>query len=662
MMITTAITTAITKAARTSAAFKSSWRTTKPSPSYFLLAILICEKAFGHQRLEDLTDDEYRLVMECSAPFIEVTRTSFQWDPRSERFTLVDARIGQELDHPPPLRLTKLNIEGVLLNMEAQAQGGEGEEEDDDDNEDDLDVPLDQIEYSTLSVLNELRQQPTFPNRFVPGILKHFEMMNEARRRNQQYLDHELAQESGETTAGNSGSDSPGEDRGSPMSLDTLPDDTNPSGLRGGGLGDSFEDIPLSNSSGGSNGQDDGGSDFNPSASRGMPPEPASNGSSDDSSEGTPPNSTSGGNSGQDHGGSDFNPAASRGLAAAQGAPLEPASTVQPHNGFDGIPLGTPSSDGSGRGNSETDFNPAQALAAGRALVRDPVGPPEPFSNSSTDDSSEDGSTSDFDPPASRALAAARGGAPNPASNSSGRQDSNETGFNPPAFRALGAARGAPPESAPKLQPHDYASLSNSYVARVSAKAHLTVYHWDRIPWLPYPGGPPDPADPHERLGSACAGPDCREHPVTETRAGVATLLGVDSAAALATLLVAVPKDLELPQFASRLNYNFTAYGSHTLRDSVGEKRTIEFREAAGTLDPEFIAVWTKICVGIMRFCRDASVSDFLDVLERIIHEEERLRQPVEARYDVCDLLEDICLFAEAAIIRRRERELGPPR
>ncbi|KAI0535842.1 putative amidoligase enzyme-domain-containing protein [Xylaria digitata] len=557
-------------------------RDLETAEQYFLLAIVICERAFGHQRLEDLDDDEYQLVLAACEPFLEVSRSSFEWDPKSNTFTFKGAEIGQRLNHPPPKRLTKLNIDDVLENMEAQARGGErkegekGEDGEDDDNENDPEVSLDQIERSTLGVIDVLKKQPTFPNRFVPGIHEYFRRMNAARRRNQQYLDRKPGSPS------KSGSKSP--------------DDANPIGLRGGG-GDGFEQVfPALSPSGG------------------VPPSPGSS-----------HNDGSSRNSGASH------PSSGVFSHFLGGPPPPPSSHPDSSSG---------SNDGS-NGSSDGSFRDISLGSSSSS---------NDGSNGNSDDSFHDISLG--------------------SSSGSDSWDDSEGSFNPPAFRALAAAQAPPPEPAPepapKLQPHDFLALADSYLARVSEKAHLTGNHWDRISWLPYPGGRPDPQDLHERFGPACPGPGCRDHAVTETRAGLATLLGVNSGAALATLLIAAPEGDEPPEFAPRLNYNFTAYASHTLRNSIGEKRTIEFREAGGTLDTEFITVWTRICVGIMRFCRDASVSDFLVVLERVVREEERQRQWTErrreVRYDVCDLLEDIGLFFEAAIIRRRERELGPPR
>ncbi|KAI0486328.1 hypothetical protein F4859DRAFT_365164 [Xylaria cf. heliscus] len=209
----------------------------------------------------------------------------------------------------------------------------------------------------------------------------------------------------------------------------------------------------------------------------------------------------------------------------------------------------------------------------------------------------------------------------------------------------------------PKLRPHDVYQLPDSYIFRISNRYSFAGPEWRRIPWLPFPGGPPDPAEDHPR--GSCPRPDCLQHVVTETRAGVATILGLDSGAAVAELLVPSER-------GDRANYNLMPYESEILFLG-GDKRTIEFREAGGSLDADWILTWIRVCVGILRFCRDASVADFIDVLERVVREEERQRVTMrgpgdEDMYDVCDLLEDLCLFAEATIIRQRERDLGPPR
>ncbi|KAI0450614.1 hypothetical protein F5B21DRAFT_490315 [Xylaria acuta] len=263
-------------------------------------------------------------------------------------------------------------------------------------------------------------------------------------------------------------------------------------------------------------------------------------------------------------------------------------------------------------------------------------------------DSSPDGS-GDFNPPAFPAYMA-------PQSHKSDSEASDEG--SPPSSPFLSnvssAHRNSRITSGPKLHPHDIYQLSDSYLYHISRRYGFGGPDWRRIEWLPYPGGPPDPGQGHPN-----GGPESMRHAVTDTRAGLATILGVDSGAAVAELLIANDRD-------DRANYNFGAYDSETL-NLPGWKRTLEFREAGGSLDPDWIITWASICVGILRFCRDASVIDFITVLERVVREEERQRtadpeSDDEGMYDVCDLLEDMCLFAEATTIRERERKLGPPR
>jgi hypothetical protein len=180
----------------------------------------------------------------------------------------------------------------------------------------------------------------------------------------------------------------------------------------------------------------------------------------------------------------------------------------------------------------------------------------------------------------------------------------------------------------------------------------------------------PDPREDHPRGTPGCDGLRCKAHAVTDTRTGLATILGVNSGAAAAVLLTYFEDDP-----LRRLNYNFGAYGPDVLgeghfgSENATAKRTLEFREAGGSLDAEFISTWARISAGIVRFCRDASVVDFLSVLERILGEEDRRTTAFnwgvvdeDEMYDVCDLLEDMCMFSEAATIRRRERRRGPPR
>ncbi|TGJ83977.1 hypothetical protein E0Z10_g4759 [Xylaria hypoxylon] len=519
---------------------------------YHLLTIVICERLFGHTDLEDLSNSQFQRLVTTIAPFIEIARHSFDWDSNANDFTFRQGRIGDTLHHPRPLRLNELNAPDILRDMEAQIDDGEVNIElFDDEEEDDIVIPLDQIERSTRDVIDELKEQPTFPARFLPGLMKYFEDMAAAARRNQKYFDR--ARPTPTTNTGG-GANPPA---GNGKSGSNSPADANASGPRNDGFGLAFPQPSLSAFGNGRSPPRSGGDDSSSSS------DDSSEGGFDDSLNNSPNDSDDNNDMDSFDSGSDYNPPAFR--------------------AFPGVPIPPPQGDAS----DSTDS---------------PVSSPFRENRSST-------------------------------------TQNNNT----------------------KLQPHDFTQRSNAYITGVSGKANLTFAHWEQISWLPYLGGPPDPREPHPRFGPECPGPDCRSHAVTGTRAGLSTILGVESAAALAMLLVSEPEDSD---YIPRLNYNFAAYASYTLNSGMrsGEKRTIEFREAGGSLDPEWIILWDKICVGIMRFCRDASVSEFLTVLEKVIREEERQRTGgKQVRYDVCDLLEDICLFTEATIIRRRERETGPP-
>ncbi|OTB08685.1 hypothetical protein M426DRAFT_316696 [Hypoxylon sp. CI-4A] len=237
-----------------------------------------------------------------------------------------------------------------------------------------------------------------------------------------------------------------------------------------------------------------------------------------------------------------------------------------------------------------------------------------------------------------------------------------------------------------KLEPHSIADLSDEYIQYISEYMEYPIRasQWASIGVLP--SLLPTAADP--KTGSP-------EVPGAFSAAdGVSVIQSCTSAAAVGDLLFN----------SRRLNYNFNKYSTGSLRtddlDELDESddeipprlttttssppptttttekplRTIEFREAAGTLDARWITTWARICAGAVRWARDASVFEFMRVLDRIYEQEDadRRRQraaeagfPVQdevERYNVVDLLEDMGLFAEAASVRMRERTRGPPR
>lgn len=204
-----------------------------------------------------------------------------------------------------------------------------------------------------------------------------------------------------------------------------------------------------------------------------------------------------------------------------------------------------------------------------------------------------------------------------------------------------------------KLRPHDVTLLTKSYMEDPTKEN----CNWKRIGWVPTAANRVDPAGVHERGDEQWCRECCPDHPSTTLREGVGELLSCHSTQAIGTLLTGFN--------SQRLNYNFRNYApSH--RGWDGENiRTVEFREAGGTLDAGWAVVWAKICVGVADWCRKAPPLQLLEVVDRLAEQEDRdqsgVEQSDEERYDVCDFLDDLCLFAEAEFVRQREAKYGPP-
>ncbi|KAI1099992.1 putative amidoligase enzyme-domain-containing protein [Jackrogersella minutella] len=121
--------------------------------------------------------------------------------------------------------------------------------------------------------------------------------------------------------------------------------------------------------------------------------------------------------------------------------------------------------------------------------------------------------------------------------------------------------------------------------------------------------------------------------------AGVEEIFVSESSCILAWLLGPV----------ERPNYNIGMYRCYWLQDRDGRPGTIEFREAAGTVDAQWAEIWARICVGLTDFAIHAPVNVYLDVLSNIDSAEAG-----GAPYDVLDLLEQVGLFAEAEFAEKR--------
>ncbi|KAI6093968.1 putative amidoligase enzyme-domain-containing protein [Hypoxylon rubiginosum] len=215
----------------------------------------------------------------------------------------------------------------------------------------------------------------------------------------------------------------------------------------------------------------------------------------------------------------------------------------------------------------------------------------------------------------------------------------------------------------PKLKPHDPNDITVGYVEKIGK--YCAEVLWDRIGWIPSTTHPlSDPAGDWDGENYTFV-----PNPKVSTWQGVDEIMSCNSALTAATLLQGARQ--------VRTNYNFNHYIEDYLDEVFDDDvstnpRTIEFREAEGTLDARWITMYMRICVGIVRFARRSGVMDYFTVLEKISEQEERDLVRKEAlaggaetyefeerdeaeRYDVCDLLEDICLFVEAAFVRKRE-------
>ncbi|RYP05814.1 hypothetical protein DL765_009729 [Monosporascus sp. GIB2] len=341
----------------------------------------------------------------------------------------------------------------------------------------------------------------------------------------------------------------------------------------------------------------------------------------------------------------------------------------------------------------------AQTPSPGNSQGKSPPLPPQPDSSAHSFAATSDGeqisedsvdSNGGFNPPGPRALddsfaaIGPHGGAgtnnnndnplvshPNPL-RSNPISHSNPLRGNPaPHGSHHGRTAAAASARGTKLRPHDVSQLTESYIADPARRGS----NWARIVWVPTAANPSDPGAGHAPGDPRACNAQCVDHPSVTARDGAAEILACRFAGAVGALLG--------PPRSGRLNYNFRNYVPeyynfyYNYDDGGGDMgdegeygddniRTVEFREAAGSLDGGgWVRVWTEICVGIADWCRKAPAVDYLELLDRVAAQEDRdqsgVEQTDEERYDVCDLLDDMCLFAQAEWVRQRERREGPP-
>ncbi|KAJ0120990.1 hypothetical protein J7T55_015730 [Diaporthe amygdali] len=106
-------------------------------------------------------------------------------------------------------------------------------------------------------------------------------------------------------------------------------------------------------------------------------------------------------------------------------------------------------------------------------------------------------------------------------------------------------------------------------------------------------------------------------------------------------------------KFGPRLNYNLNAYNFQRTAD-VPLRMTIEFREAAGSLNPSWVVAWARICSRIVEFCLEAKEDTFVDLLMLVLEAELAFEASGESHFDIIDLLNDLSLIEEANYVEKK--------
>jgi hypothetical protein len=110
-------------------------------------------------------------------------------------------------------------------------------------------------------------------------------------------------------------------------------------------------------------------------------------------------------------------------------------------------------------------------------------------------------------------------------------------------------------------------------------------------------------------------------------------------------------------------NYSFTGYMDDMSAladewdyqwDCTDGKLTIEFREAIGSLDAEWVCAWARICAGVMLFTQNASPNEFTTMLFRLAQTQGDFGDSCAGMYDAIDFLDDIGCCAEAELLETR--------
>lgn len=100
---------------------------------------------------------------------------------------------------------------------------------------------------------------------------------------------------------------------------------------------------------------------------------------------------------------------------------------------------------------------------------------------------------------------------------------------------------------------------------------------------------------------------------------------------------------------AERPNYSIEKYSCHVTSYPDEMAPTLEFREAAGSMDAAWVTTWARICHGLATWALNASLYEYLEVVTHCDS-----GQIGEIRYDVVDLLGDVSLATESRAAESR--------
>ncbi|KAI1397975.1 hypothetical protein F4819DRAFT_490053 [Hypoxylon fuscum] len=165
---------------------------------------------------------------------------------------------------------------------------------------------------------------------------------------------------------------------------------------------------------------------------------------------------------------------------------------------------------------------------------------------------------------------------------------------------------------------------------------NVHIFRQTQPEWLE--GGPMTVTNPvpyTDRLPGS--GPD---EPV-ETLVGARELLSTINAPTISALMEA--------GLLSRSAYNFQAYNNDEYGRATSGKRTIEFRQAAGTVEPDEVVAHCKIACRLADFASSLSTAELYMMIVDLVECEEHPEW-----YDVFDLLYDLGLVKEALVIQRQ--------